>query len=115
MTFVLEFKRQLDATDPRLWYLLIAMLVGALMETWRRALPRSFKKVPTRLKALPAMLIGTLVSLTPSQSAQEAFWNAVAGVLMGLLAVGGYEAKVRLLSGQGTRPEPVDEASGDKP
>jgi hypothetical protein len=52
------------------------------------------------------MLVGALINLTPSESPKEAFWNALGGFLLGLFAVGGYEAKVRLLSGQGSRPKP---------
>lgn len=108
MTLILALKQSADAIDPKLWYLGIALLTAGIIALWRQLHPKSFDALPPRIKALPAMLIGAVLSATAATDLKSVFVNAFTGVLAGLLAVGGYEAKVRLLSGSGSRPEPVE-------
>lgn len=111
MPYIILVKHYLDQIDPKLWYLVILLLVGLGMEIWRTKAPASFAKVPPKLKVLPPTLVGLVLSASASDNIKDVVWNAVIGTLLGLTAVGGYEAKVRLLSGQGSRdPKPSTKA-----
>lgn len=96
---LVELKAELDAIDGRLWFVLIAVVVGFFVWAWKKLHRRSFDALPGRLKALPA----TAMAAALSASAHEEFWpillEAVLGGFSGVTAVGGQEFWDRLVSG----------------
>lgn len=112
-------KLYLDAVDPRLFYLTICAVAYLIVSVWSTYLPLSFAKLPPQLKALPSVLIGAVLSASASSALElkAVFLNTLWGAVLGLTAVGGYEAKTRLVSGLGTRavidvkPDPVPDTT----
>jgi hypothetical protein len=100
-----EFKNYLDAIDPRLFYLTIALAVGAVIFGWKKIHSESFYKVPTRYRALPAAVLGALVSGSSATEIKHAVIDAVIGVFAGVTAVGGHEFLSRLLSAPKVKAE----------
>lgn len=99
---LLEFKSQLDAIDPRLWWLVIALVVYGLVFAWRKIHPASFDKIPARFKALPAAILGAIMASTAAEEIPKMLFDLVMGAISGVTAVGGHEAGVRLLTGKGS-------------
>jgi hypothetical protein len=93
-----EFKAYLDAIDPRLFYIGIAMLVGAVIFGWKKVHPASFFRLPTQYRALPAVILGAVTSASGASEIKRAIIDAVIGVFAGITAVGGHEAVSRLFS-----------------
>lgn len=103
MTYIITVKHYLDHIDPKLWYLLVPIIIGGLIHLYRWKFNASFTKLPAAIKTLPALLIGAIVQASTSEDLSALVINTIVGVFLGLAAVGGYEAKVRLTSGAGTR------------
>lgn len=99
---LIEFKSQLDAIDPRLWWVVIALVVYGLVFAWKKIHPASFEKVPARFKALPAAILGAIMAATAADEIPKMLFDLVMGVISGVTAVGGHEAGVRLLTGKGS-------------
>lgn len=95
---MLAFKQYLDSIDPRLFYLAVALAVGAVIFAWKRWHPLSFYRLPQRARALPAAILGALAAASGSEDIQRAVVDAIIGVFAGITAVGGHEFVSRLLS-----------------
>lgn len=115
-----SIKLTLDALDPRLWWLGIALLTYLVMWCWRwlsKWLPVSlqFDQCPARVKALPAAGIGLLLgaasaglsSVELGQQLAGIVVDAIAGACSGVTSVGLHEMVNRLLGAGGTlAPKP---------
>ena len=98
MQFMHEFKAYLDGVDPRLFYIGVALLVGAVIFGWKKIHPDSFFKLPTQYRALPAIILGAETSASSATEIKRAIIDAVIGIFAGITAVGGHEAVSRLFS-----------------
>jgi len=98
MQFMHEFKAYLDGVDPRLFYIGVALLVGAVIFGWKKIHPDSFFKLPTQYRALPAIILGAVTSASSATEIKRAIIDAVIGIFAGITAVGGHEAVSRLFS-----------------
>lgn len=86
----------LNALDPRLWPLAIALAVGGLIYLWRKVHPSSFARLPKAVQALPPLLIGAALSAGAGvEDLVQLIIESVAGGLSGLLAIGGHHAGKR--------------------
>lgn len=91
---------QLTELDPRLLHAAIAALVGALVFAVRETAPGTWARLPRRWQALPAVLVGALLSGTATNGELvEIVLNALVGGLDGLVAVGAHHAGKRLARG----------------
>lgn len=100
IAIVVEWKRQLDAIDGRIWHMLVAFLVGALVYAFKKLCPGTWNRLPSRFKAIPATIIGALLSTTAATGATQIVIDAVFGGLAGVTASGGAEFWIRLFFGQ---------------
>ena len=102
------FIAHLNALDPRLWPLLLALVVYGLVHAWRTLLPASFDSVPPRLRAVPPLLLSAVLSASAHELSNWAgmFTEIVLGAASGTMAVGTHETVVRLLTGSGSRSAP---------
>ena len=101
MTWLVTLRAQCDAIHPQLWFLVVAGVVGAIVFAWRKANAASWNKLPSRLKVLPATIIGALLAATSDDKAGTVIVNAMLGAFSGLTAAGGHEMLVRLFTGAG--------------
>ncbi len=85
-----EIRIYLDAVDPRLWPLCLALAVGAVVFVWRKAHPRSFERLPRPWQSLPAVVLAAVVSGATGADVVQMVVEAIAGGFSGVLAVGGH-------------------------
>lgn len=104
-----ELKAYLDSIDPRLFYLAVALVIGAIIFGWKKIHSTSFYKLPGRYRALPAAILGAIASASTSSELKRAVVDAVIGVFAGITAVGGHEFLTRLLSGDKKKAAPAAE------
>lgn len=113
-----EFIAGLDAIDPRLWPLTLAVVVYVLVQIWKVAHRASFDALPPRVRALPPVLIAAVLSATARQldSWPQLFTDVLLGGLSGTLAVGGHETVARLRDRpRGEVARAVEETGGLRP
>jgi len=107
---MLTLKLALDSIDPRLWWVAISLVVYLLVFVWKQLsakLPAwaKFEVVPTKLRALPALLLATAITATGLESAEigKILLELLMGAASGLLAVGGHETLSRLRGNSGQK------------
>lgn len=100
---MLTLKLSLDALDPRLWWVAISLVVYLLVFVWKQLSAKlpdwaKFEVVPTKLRALPALLLATAITATGLSSAEigKILLELLMGAASGLMAVGGHETLSRL-------------------
>lgn len=98
-------KLYLDSIDPRLFYLAIALAVGAVVFGWKKLHPLSFYRLPQRARALPAAILGAIAAASGAEDISRAVVDAIIGVFAGITAVGGHEFVSRLLSAPKKAPK----------
>lgn len=96
MQWLINIKQSLVAFDPRLWPLVIALVVGALYWLFRKFFPTTFDKLPSKLKALPGAVIAALLSGAAAPDIKEFVIETIIGALT---AGGGHEFITRLMHG----------------
>jgi hypothetical protein len=93
LPFLSAVKAECDAVDPRLWYALLALLVGGIVAAWRKWRPGSFERLPPRVQALPAILLAAVTAGGAAADLKKAAVDAVLGAMFGGLgAIGGHHA-----------------------
>lgn len=86
-----RFRAELAELHPALPAIVLALVVGGLIYAWRRLHPRSFERVPKPVQALPAVLISVaLAAASSGGDALKAVLDALAGVFVGLIPIGGH-------------------------
>lgn len=107
---MLTLKQTLDSIDPRLWWVAISLAVYLVVFVWKRIsakLPAwaSFELVPTKLRALPALLLAVAIAATGLESAEigKNLLDLVLAVVAGVTAVGGHETLSRLGGNSGQK------------
>lgn len=114
----MNFIEQLRAIDPRLPYLLTAALCALVIHLWRSVSRPgvwwSFDNVPSRVKALPAAVIGAVLTAGTTQGLHTLLVDLVFGAFAGVTAVGGHETLRRLASGAAASPA-ANIVAGDAP
>jgi hypothetical protein len=99
-------KSQLDAIDPRLFYLCVTLVAFGLVYAWKKLYPKSFAELPEALQAMPAILLGALLSAQGNASdVGKAMLGALFGALSGLAAVGTHVALKKSSLPYGNLPE----------
>lgn len=101
MTTFLLYWAALKALDPRAPYLAIALLVGAVIQVWKLVHKKSFDAQPSRIKTLPAAMMGALLMAAANQNLNTIVIDVFFGAISGVTAVGGHETLRRLLAGEG--------------
>jgi hypothetical protein len=109
-----EIKTFLDALDPRLFWIVISLVVLGVIQLWRWVHPASFDKVPARIKALPAVALGAILAATASDDVTQIVMNLVIGALSGVGAVGAHETVRRLATGE-SNTSPIPRGSARPP
>ena len=111
----MSFVEQLRAIDPRLPYLLTAALCALVIHLWRSVSRPgawwSFDNVPSRVKALPAAVIGAVLTAGTTQGLHTLLVDLVFGAFAGVTAVGGHETLRRLASSAAAAPELIEPAA----
>lgn len=111
---MIDFKNSLDAIDPRLWWVLVALVVYLVVYLWRVLSPKlpeplRFSSLPSRFKALPAALLGLAMGVTSVDNDAEVvkmIVDLVLSAVAGVTAVGGHETLRRLSTGAGASGKP---------
>lgn len=101
----------LDAIDPKLWPLALALAAWALVYAWRKAAPRlpsalQFDSLPARVQALPGVLWAAALSASTGADAVEAMRAALLGTLSGVLAIGIHHGLKLAPGPYGEKPTP---------
>jgi hypothetical protein len=103
---MIAVKQYLDAIDPRLWWITVAVVVYATMELWKRFLPGLFQAVPARWRALPPLLLAGAFSATAAVDLPALIIETILGTVSGVMAVGGRDTINRAKSRPQALPVP---------
>lgn len=110
MPFAADFKAQLDAVDPRLWFILWAGIVGGVNHALK--LTPLWSKLPSALKVPFSAANGAVIGLAADTSIDPEHVsvltvavNAFVGSFTGLTATGGHQLVSR------AKPKPSEPAS----
>jgi hypothetical protein len=105
---MLDIKLYLDAIDPRLWWVGITLVVYLVVQLWRwlsQWLPAGirFEAVPTRARAVPAVLLAAAIGATGLDSTEIAkvLLDLALSSVAGVTAVGGRDILTRMLGAPG--------------
>lgn len=110
-----EIKLYLNAIDPRLWNVTMALVIGGIVQGFKTYLPAQWGAIPSRWKVIPAMAIGALLGGTSSADGVVALvLDAALGSFSGLTAAGGHEFVDRMKKKMGP-PSAVEAAIGEEP
>lgn len=89
-----DLKTAIDAVDPRLFYVLVALITFGVIYGWRRLFPETFERIPPKLQSLPAIILGAVLSgASDTATLKQAVVAAILGACSsGLAAIGGHHA-----------------------
>ena len=85
MAILSGLKETLEAIDPRLWPLSIALVVWALYAAFKHFFPRKFTELPSRWKGVPGMVLAAALSGLSGPD----FSSFIVETLIGALVAGG--------------------------
>ena len=89
MNIILEAKLSLDSIDPRLFYVILTLLVFAVVYAVKKFDKDLFDNLPDSVKSLPAITLSVVLSgASNSTDMKSTFIGAIYGALSGLAAIG---------------------------
>lgn len=86
-----DVRLYLEAIDPRLWHVVVGAVVFAVIYAWRKISPSTFDALPPKAQALPAIILGVVISESSSANFTGMLIDAIFGAFSGWQAIGSHE------------------------